>query len=118
MILKLMWKDRNKNIYHIGNLLETEGIYVFQIIEENLKQAIKAGCMGIGEFDLLNTYYKSEELFDFFKQRIPSKDYKYINEILERYELKEYDEMLLLQKTKGQLMTDRYYLEKKTEKED
>lgn len=111
MILKLMWKDKNKNIYHIGNLSKIKGIYVFQIIEENLKQAIKAGCMGIGEFDLLSTYYKSEELFDFFKQRIPSEDYRYINEILGKYGLKEYDEMLLLQKTKGQIMTDRYYIE-------
>lgn len=111
MILKLIWKDKNQNVYHIGNLSKTKETYVFEIIEDNLKKAIKAGCMGIGEFDLLKNCYKSEELFDFFKQRIPSKDYKYINEILEKYELEEYDEMILLQKTKGQMMTDRYYIE-------
>ncbi len=111
MILKLIWKDKNQNIYHIGNLSKSKGTYAFEIIEDNLKKAIKAGCMGIGEFDLLKNCYKSEELFDFFKQRIPSKDNRYINEILKKYKLKEYDEMLLLQRTKGQLMTDRYYIE-------
>lgn len=112
MILKLMWKDKNDNAYHIGNLTKKEETYIFEIKENNLKHAIKQGCMGIGEFDLLKNYYTSKELFEFFKQRIPDKNHPHIDKILKKYELKKYNEMLLLEKTKGLLMTDRYFIEK------
>ena len=60
---------------------------------------------------LLYTHHISDKLFSFFKRRIPSKDSVNIKEILEELEMDEYDEMELLKKTKGMLITDRYYLE-------
>ena len=107
MKLELKWKE-----YSIGILEKIEDEYIFKINDDELRKAIKQGCMGIGNFDLLKTEYRSKELFPFFKNRIPDKDNINIREILEQYGLKRYDEMELLKNTLGELATDNYYLEK------
>lgn len=111
MVLKLYWKDINKNTYILGKLYRTNEKYCFDIDEEELKKAAHHGCFGIGEINLMYTNHVSDTLFSFFKRRIPSKEHIKIKEILEELELEEYDEMELLAKTKGILDTDRYYLE-------
>lgn len=111
MILKLCWKDMNKNTYMLGKLYRNNEKYCFDINEEELKKAAHHGCFGIGELNLLYTNYVSDTLFSFFKRRIPSKEHINIQEILEELGIAEYDEMELLEKTKGILDTDRYYLE-------
>ena len=111
MKLKLFWKDIEKNNYLLGFLYYKDSKYCFKINEDGLKEAIKHGCFGIGEFNLLEKAYISETLFPFFKRRIPHKDNVAIDDILKEYNIKEYDEMELLKKTKGELNTDRYYLE-------
>jgi len=111
MVLKLYWKDLEGEVYVLGELHKEEGLYYFNINEEELKKAIKKGCFGIGEINLLYKEHKSDKLFDFFKRRIPSKDNINIEEILRQLEMEEYDEMELLKRTKGILNTDRYYLE-------
>lgn len=112
-MLELYWKDINNNNYHIANLDKVNKIYTLDIIEEELKNAIKKGCMGIGNIDLLKNHYESEELFSFFLQRIPSKDNYNIDSILKKYGMKEYDEIKLLELTEGKSLTDRYYLKLK-----
>lgn len=114
-MLELYWKDINEKKYHIANLNKKDDIYILDILEKSLKEAIKAGCMGIGNIDFLKKHYESKELFSFFKQRIPEKNNTYINEILEKYEMEEYNEYELLKKTLGKSMTDRYYLVLKEE---
>jgi len=109
--LELYWKDINGNSYLLGNLYKEENKYCFDINDDGLKLATHKGCFGIGEFDLLNNHYESEELFYFFRRRIPSKDNSNIEQILEELDMKKYDEFELLLKTKGILNTDRYYLE-------
>ena len=107
MKLQLIWKKDRE--YKLG-ILEKEQEYIFKINEKELKCAIEKGCMGIGNFDFLKNEYRSNELFSFFKNRIPEENNINIKEILEEYEIKSYDEMELLKKTKGQLLTDNYYL--------
>ena len=111
MILNLYWKDKFKNTYMLGTLYKNNEKYYFDINEEGLKKATHKGCFGIGEINLLYTHHKSDKLFSFFKRRIPSEDSVNIKEIMEELEMNEYDEMELLKKTKGMLITDRYYLE-------
>lgn len=111
MVLNLYWKDKFENTYKLGILYKNNEEYHFDINEEGLKNATHNGCFGIGEMSLLYTHHISDKLFSFFKRRIPSKDSVNIKEILEELEMDEYDEMELLKKTKGMLITDRYYLE-------
>lgn len=107
MKLQLIWKKDRE--YKIGTLEKKEE-YIFKINEEELKQAIDKGCMGIGNFDFLQNEYKSKELFSFFKNRIPEENNINIKEILAEYGIEQYNEMELLKKTRGELQTDNYYL--------
>ena len=109
MKLELYWKKENEE-FKLGILEKEQREYTFKINEEELKKAIKKGCMGIGNFDLLKEEYKSTSLFPFFKNRIPEKDNRKIKEILEEYNLNEYDEMELLRATSAELGTDNYYM--------
>ncbi len=110
MVLNLYWKDNKQNEYLLGKLYKSDGKYHFEINEEKLKEATHKGCFGIGELNLLYKHHESEELFDFFKRRIPSKSDTNIEKIMKELNIKEYDEMELLEKTKGILFTDRYFL--------
>ena len=109
MKLKLIW-EKEKIEYELGTLEKINNEYVFKINEENLKNAIKNGCMGIGNFDLVQKEYRSTELFSFFQNRIPERDNINIKETLEEFNMKEYDEMTLLKLTRAELMTDNYYM--------
>ena len=112
MILKLYWKDLNDNIYILGELYKTDDNFHFDINEEELKKATHNGCFGIGELNLLHKNHKKNTLFEFLKRRIPSREQENIEDILKELNMSEYDEMLLLEKTKGILDSDRYYLDK------
>ena len=112
MILNLYWKDNKQNEYMLGKLYRKNGKYHFEINEEELKKATHKGCFGIGELNLFYNHHESDKLFAFFKRRIPSANHENIEEILKELNMKEYDEMELLEKTKGILYTDRYYLKK------
>lgn len=111
MKLNLFWKDTEQNIYKLGTLYKLDNIFNFDIYENNLKQAIKHGCFGIGNFDFLKNHYESTELFDFFQDRIPKKNTPYIENWLSQFNLTEYDELEILKVTKGILPFDRYFLE-------
>ena len=111
MKLKLYWTDIKDNSYMLGILSYEDMKYYFEINEEELKNAINHGCFGIGELNLYYNKHTSDRLLQFFQRRIPSKDNINIEKILEELDMKEYNEMELLKKTKGILSTDRYYLE-------
>ena len=111
MKLKLYWTDALENKYMLGILYYEDSKYYFEINDEGLKDAINHGCFGIGELNLAYNKHSSDKLFQFFERRIPSKDNTDIEKILEELDIKEYNEMELLKKTKGILNTDRYYLE-------
>ena len=108
MNLSLFWKKKRE--YNLGVLEKKEEEYVFTLNEEELKEAIKDGCVGIGNFNLLQHEYKSKELFSFFKNRIPAQDNINIKETLKQYGLNSYDEMELLKNTAAESATDNYYV--------
>lgn len=110
MRLVLKWK-KNEKIFSLGVLEKKDNNFIFTINEQQIKDAIKHGCSGIGNFDFLKNVYVSENLFDFFKFRIPSKTHRDIEKILKDYNLEEYDEMQLLKITKAKEATDNYYVE-------
>lgn len=109
--MKLYWEDKEKNKYLLGILFKKDQYYYFQKDVEGLNLAINHGCFGIGNIDLSKDILKSEKLFSFFQNRIPQKDNPNIQEILKSYDLAEYDEMALLERTHGRLLADNYYLE-------
>ena len=112
MNLKLYWKDVFDKEYMLGVLSFEDQQYSFEINEDELKKAINHGCFGIGELSLFYNKQTSDTLFNFFKRRIPKPDDVNIEETLKEYDMIQYDEMELLEKTKGILNTDRYYLER------
>lgn len=111
MRLVLKWLSNSNNRYRLGILSKEKDKYIFKINEEELKSAISDGCMGIGNFSLLNKIEESTELFDFFKHRIVSKDSWKLEELLKKYKLDEYDDMKILAITKGKSINDRYWVE-------
>lgn len=111
MHLMLKWKSKRDNIYELGILSKENNKYIFKIDEEQLKKAIKDGCMGIGNFNLLNNVEVSDELFDFFKYRIVSEDSPKLQEMLKKYNLKEYDDMKILKISQAKNVNDRYWVE-------
>jgi len=109
--MKLFWSDINDNKYLLGELNKDDGYYYFEINEDGLKMALRQGCFGIGRINILEKINKSEELFDFFKNRIPPKDNQDIDRFLKSIGLEEYDEYEILKRTGARLVTDRYFLE-------
>ena len=111
MILKLYWTDSKGNEYHLGNLYKLENEYCFDIIEVELKNALRHGCFGIGNMDISKTSQRNSELFEFFKNRIPKENELTNEELLEIYGLDKYNEMEILKISGGKLLKDRYFLE-------
>lgn len=109
--MKLLWEDNGKNKYLLGILYKKDNCYYFERNKAGLQLAINHGCFGIGNIDLAKDVNKSENLFSFFKKRIPSIDNPNIQDILKSYNLKEYNEYELLERSHGCLLTDNYYLE-------
>ena len=111
MILKLFWNDAKGIKYHLGNLYKIEDIYHFDINEEELKNAVRHGCFGIGNIDITKNRLESKELFSFFKNRIPEENELSVEQLKKYYGIDKYDEMEILKITQGRLLKDRYYLE-------
>lgn len=116
MKLLLKWESKEKRQYSLGVLEKRDDKYVFEIDEQELKNAIKDGCVGIGNFNFLEKKIVSDKLFTFFKNRIPTENNWKIGRILKKYNLKEYDKMELLKLTKGKSINDRYWVEEIKEK--
>ena len=110
-ILNLMWTDVKDNKYHLGNLYKINNKYYFEIIEKGLSNALRHGCFGIGTLDITKIRNESNELFDFFKKRIPKISELTDEELMNLYGLNEYDDMKILEITGGRSIFDRYYLE-------
>lgn len=108
MKMNLYWKDIDGNIYNIGTLLKGNK-YIFLLNDEEYKKAQQNGCAGIG--NLGNGNQESEQLFQFFKERIPGKDSPRLKKILEIFNMETYDEFELLRRSKAKVITDRFFLE-------
>jgi len=109
MKLELLW-SKNGEEFILGVLEKENEEYVFKLDETGLKSAVRKGCVGIGNFDLMRLEYRSKELFPFFQNRIPSRNNINIQEILKEFNMNEYDEMQLLKYTEAEKATDNYYM--------
>lgn len=116
--LYLKWQDYKTNKkYVIGALCRDKenNKYYLKLNEEYIKKAEENGfVMATLPFSDVNKIYESDVLFPFFKVRIPKierMDEDDLKELLEEFDMKEFDEFEFLKKTKGEVMTDNFILE-------
>lgn len=116
--LYLKWQDYKTNKkYVIGALCRDKenNKYYLKLNEEYIKKAEENGfVMATLPFSDVNKIYESDVLFPFFKVRIPKiekMDEDDLKELLEEFDMKEFDEFEFLKKTKGEVMIDNFILE-------
>lgn len=116
--LYLKWQDYKTNKkYVIGALCRDKenNKYYLKLNEEYIKKAEEDGfVMATLPFSDVNKIYESDVLFPFFKVRIPKiekMDEDDLKELLEEFDMKEFDEFEFLKKTKGEVMIDNFILE-------
>ncbi len=118
--LYLKWRDYTTNKkYLIGALFrdKEKGKYYFKLSKKHIEKAISEGIYNkaILPFSDYNQIYESDEIFAIFKIRLPKIEQyteEEFKELLEDLEMKEYDEFEYLAKTKGELITDKFVVEK------
>lgn len=99
--------NRKKGKITVGYLKKIPEGYVFEYDENYLKKNKKIFFAKSKGNKFINN-----NMFAFFKSRLPDEKRPDIQEILESYGLKEYDDFELLARTKGKIMTDNYEFEK------
>lgn len=102
------WKNPTfRKRYIIGELTYDDCVgYKFKYCK-NIKEALKAGFKGIGEFKDLNKTYESTELFLTFSSRIPDKKRKDFKKFLQENKISEtVNDLEILFLTKAALVTD------------
>ena len=102
--------------YLIGALYKKDDKYYFKMSRQHIEEALKEGIYSkvILPFDDYDKIYESKEIFAIFKIRLPKLE-EYSEEelelLLKDLDMKEYDELEYLRKTKGILMTDHFIVE-------
>lgn len=116
--LYLKWQDyKTNNKYVIGALCRDKenNKYYFKLNEDYVKKAEECGfVLATLPFSDFNKIYESDTLFPFFKIRIPKiekMDEDDIKDLLEEFDMKEFDEFEFLRMTKGHVMIDNFILE-------
>ncbi|OUN31555.1 HIRAN domain-containing protein [Blautia sp. An81] len=103
--LYLIWKsEKSRKQYIVGQLIKN-GQYEFQYYSD-VETAINDGFMPLLCFQDLNKVYKSDKLFPIFASRLPDRKRKDIKKILDKYDLEEYDEYILLKRSGARLPID------------
>lgn len=104
--LYVIWKNpESRRNYIVGKLIKSDG-YSFEYSNE-YKEAQQNGWELIKAFPEVREYH-SDNLFPFFSSRLPDKKRRNIEEILARYNMREYDGYELLKKSGGRLPIDTY----------
>jgi hypothetical protein len=100
--------------YWIGTLTRKDGKYYF-IHSKYASRAANSFWLKIPQFQDLEKVYESDELFRFFKSRLPYSHNSEIPGVLKKYGMEEYDDIELLVRSHGKLrgtintmMYDRY----------
>ena len=101
----LVWQDdKNRDFYVVGQL-SRNGQYEFEYTGE-IDKAIENGFQLLLPFPEKNKKYKSDILFPVFSSRLPDRKRENIKEILEKYNMTEYDAFLLLKNSGAKLPID------------
>lgn len=101
----LVWKDTVTRKQFIIAQLSKNGQYEFSYGFE-VKEAIKSGFKPLISFEDIHKTYTSDVLFSVFSSRLPDKKRKDMQEILQKYNLEEYDEYRLLKRSGAKLPID------------
>jgi hypothetical protein len=101
----LIWKEPKKRRNYIVGELSINGNYEFKYCDE-IDKAIKDGFELVIPFDDIDKVYKRDILFPAFTSRLPDKKRRGIENILQKYELEEYDEYKLLKRSGAKLPID------------
>ena len=120
--LYLKWVDyKTGKKYIVGALCfdREKHKYYFKINRDLVKKAEEHGFnMAFLPFPDKEDIIESDTLFAFFKIRVPKvekMDEDTIQEILDKYDMKEFDEFEYLKKTKGDILVDDFVLEEEKE---
>jgi hypothetical protein len=103
--LYLIWKEPISRRNYIVAQLSKNSQYEFSYGYE-VEQAIKVGFELLIPFDDIHKVYKSDTLFPTFSSRLPDSKRRGIERILEKYDLKEFDEYKLLKRSGARLPID------------
>lgn len=108
-LVYLVWKDvKTGNKYKVAMLYKENEKYYFKYILENVKEAQRNGFELLVAFPQINATYENPHLFAVFGARLPDKRRPEIKEILNTYDMTEYDEFELLKRSGAKLPTDSY----------
>lgn len=100
----------------IGYLIQDREGYVFKYDCDGITSARKQGYTYLIGFKNLRQVYQSEQLFPVFKSRIPSRQRRNIDQILQELGLEEYNEFDILLAKKGKTNTDSITIEEDVDK--
>jgi hypothetical protein len=103
--LYLIWKEPISRRNYIVGQLSKNSQYEFSYGHE-VKQAIKNGFELLIPFEEIDKIYKSDTLFPTFSSRLPDRKRRGIERILEKYDLREFDEYKLLKRSGARLPID------------
>lgn len=119
--LYIVWKNPASRRNYIVGQLSFSNVYHFCYSNE-YQDALKSGWKGLEAFPNYKIDYESKELFPIFASRLPDPKRRDIKEILEKYEMTEYNPYELLKRNGGRLPIDNYeficpiYKNEKTQK--
>ena len=105
----LLWTDvKTGNKYKVAELYKENEMYYFRYVLENLKDAQNVGFQLLIPFPQYNAIYFCPHLFANFAARLPEPTRPEIEEILQTYDMEEYDAFELLKRSGAKLPTDNY----------
>lgn len=111
-IASVKWKE-----IIIGYLVKDEAGYLFKYDGDGMQDARSQGYSYLIGFKNLKQIYQSNQLFPVFKSRIPSKQRRDIDKILDELGLEKYDEFDILLAKKGKTNTDSITVEEEFDRE-
>jgi len=111
-IASVKWKEIT-----IGYLVKDQAGYLFKYDGDGIQNARGQGYLYLIGFKNLKQIYQSNQLFPVFKSRIPSKQRRDIDKILDELGLKNYDEFEILLAKKGKTNTDFITVEEEFDRE-
>ena len=95
--------ELNNSRIHVGNIIREHDIFKFRYSEEYRNTASYAPIFPFLNKDM---EYTNINLFPVFASRLPDPKRKDIDKILNKYNMSEYDQFTLLQKSQGRLPID------------
>ena len=110
--LYLIWKSEHSRKQYIVGQLVKNGQYEFRYAEE-LQAAVDDGFTPLLCFPDVQKVYTDKKLFPVFTSRLPDRKRRDIQNILDKYNLEEYDEYLLLKRSGARLPIDNFELKRR-----